>query len=82
MINGLFLNTLYASDEIDIPKKDFGDLLGLLRVTPLEFVDPSRSIHQHILAGEERMGSIRNFQFDQGVIVSVFIFNGLAGLSG
>jgi len=55
-------------------------LFGLLLVALLELVDSSRRIHQHILTREERMGSIRNFQFDQGIFVTVFVLDRLVRL--
>jgi hypothetical protein len=56
-------------------------LFRFLLVTSLELVDTAGRVNQYILPGEERMRSVGNFQFDQGVIVAVFPFDGLPALS-
>jgi hypothetical protein len=53
---------------------NFSDELFLF-VTFFELVDTSCSIHQHFLAGEERVRGIRNFKLYKGVVVAVFPFD-------
>lgn len=51
-------------------------LLLFLFVTPLELVDTTSSIHQHVLAGIERVRSIRDLQLYQRVLITIFPFDG------
>ncbi len=54
-------------------------LLCFFGVFLLEFIDTTRRIHQHILAGKERVRRIGNFQLYQRVFVTVFPLYGFFG---
>src|SRR6185312_1410244 len=49
--------------------------------TFLELIDTAGRVNQYVLPGKEGVRSVGNFQFDQGVFVAVFPFDGLPALS-
>ena len=56
--------------------------LGLLLVSFLEFVDPARGIHQHILTGVKGMRGVRNLQLDDRIFVAVLPLHGFFAIGG
>jgi len=54
-------------------------LLFLFFVTFLEFIYSTGRIYQYFLTGEEGMGGVGNFQFDQRVFIPIFPFNCFLG---
>ena len=56
--------------------------LFFLSVSLFELIDPSGSIHEHVLTSEKWMRFMRDFKFIQWIFVSVLPFNRFFSLYG